>query len=84
MPAVLAHAGVIGDTINASRAVLALVVDALVNVKGAIVLGITRRTFAHIAFGLIEAITIVLAVCVEAQLAADAVAMSGIIVTLQL
>lgn len=84
LPAVLAHAGIIGDTVDASRAVLAFVVDALVDVKRAVVLGVTRRTLAYVAVDLIEAITIVLAVRVEAQLAANAIAMSGVIVTLQL
>jgi len=62
---------------------LALVVDALVDIKRTIVLGITCRTFAHVTIGLIETITIVLAIRVETQLTTDAVAMSGVIVTLQ-
>jgi len=84
LPSVLTHASIISNTVDTTRAILALVVDAFVNVKRTIILGVTCRTFAYIAIGLIEAITIVFAIRIEAQLTTDTVTMSGIIITLQL
>lgn len=83
MPATVADTGVIRDAVDASRAVLTFIIDALVDIEGAVILGVAGWTFAYVTVSFIEAIAIVFAVHIEAQLAADTVEVCRIVVALQ-